>query len=414
MSSAQEFWGLVLDVWNTGIYGVDVGQVLMALGVFILFLILRRVFSSVVIGILHTWTSRTRSQVDDKLLEALREPLRFVFVVAGFYAATRVAPFPEAVDAIFTKITRSLIAFTIFWSLYRAVEPLSFLFDRVVGLFGQDGLRDSIRGFFAKVVKFAIAAIGVAAILEEWDFNVGAVLGGLGLIGMAVAFGAQNLIANLFAGLSIFVEHIFEVGDWIRSPDVEGTVEDIGFRTTKVRRFDMALTTIPNAKLSEQAVVNFSRMTNRRIYWKIGLEYRSTADQLQQVVNGIRDYVMSDDAFETDPRRTTTMVHIDSFNASSIDIMLYCFTKTTSWTQWMAVKEQLALEIKQIVEDAGTGFAFPSQSLYVETLPFGKPEPFPSESAPRPSVPRPARSAPQTDVATNAGPDAGGGGGGEG
>ena len=155
-------------------------------------------------------------------------------------------------------------------------------------------------------------------------------------------------------------------------------------------------------------------MTNRRIYWKIGLEYRSTADQLQQVVNGIRDYVMSDDAFETDPRRTTTMVHIDSFNASSIDIMLYCFTKTTSWTQWMAVKEQLALEIKQIVEDAGTGFAFPSQSLYVETLPFGKPEPFPSESAPRPSVPRPARSAPQTDVATNAGPDAGGGGGGEG
>ena len=121
MSSAQEFWELVLDVWNTGIYGVDVGQVLMALGVFILFLILRRVFSSVVIGILHTWTSRTRSQVDDKLLEALREPLRFVFVVAGFYAATRVAPFPEAVDAIFTKITRSLIAFTIFWSLYRLV-----------------------------------------------------------------------------------------------------------------------------------------------------------------------------------------------------------------------------------------------------------------------------------------------------
>lgn len=408
MSDARHFWDLVVEVWTRGIYGVDVGQVLLALAVFIVFLVLRRAFSAAVIGALHTATRRTRNQVDDKLLDALREPLRFVFVVAGFYAATRVAPFPDAVDAVFTRIVRSLIAFTIFWSLYRAVEPLSFLFDRAVGLFGQEGLRDSIRGFFAKVVKFAIAAIGVAAILEEWNFNVGAVLGGLGLIGMAVAFGAQNLIANLFAGLSIFVEHIFEVGDWIRSPDVEGTVESIGFRTTKVRRFDMAITTIPNVKLSEQAVVNFSRMSNRRIYWMIGLEYGSTGEQLQRVVDGIRDYVLTDPAFETDATRTTTMVHIDSFNASSIDIMLYCFTKTTRWLEWMAVKEKLALEVKRIVETAGTSFAFPSQSVYVEKIPFGRPEPFPTVEAPAPA-PAP-RTAPQTDVAVNAGPDAGGGG----
>lgn len=381
MSEARDFWALVVDVWNTGIYGVDLGRILLALGIFLLFLALRRVFSASVIGVLQTWTRRTTNQLDDRLLVALRDPLRFVFVVLGLYAATRVAPFPEAVDAVLTKVVRSLIAFVIFWSLYRAVDPLSFLFDRVVGMFGQPGLRASIRDFFTKAVKFTIAAVGVAAILEEWDFNVAAVLGGLGLIGMAVAFGAQNLIANLFAGLSIFVENVFEVGDWIKAPDVEGTVESVGFRTTKVRRFDKALVTIPNTKLSEQAVINFSRMTNRRIYWMIGLQYRSTEAQLRQVVEGIRRYVTTDDAFETDPTRTITMVHVDSFNSSSIDIMLYCFTKTTRWTEWMAVKEALALKIKHIVEDAGTSFAFPSQSLYVEALPFGAPEMFPAESA---------------------------------
>jgi MscS family membrane protein len=381
MSEVRAFWALVVDIWNTGVFGVDLGRILLALGVFLLFLVLRRVFSASVIGLLHQWTKRTTNQLDDGLLTALREPLRFVFVVIGFYAATRVAPFPEAVDAVLTRIIRSLIAFTIFWALYRAVDPMSFLFDRVVGVFGRAGLRDSIRDFFVKVVKFALVAIGVATILQEWDFNVGAVLGGLGLIGMAVAFGAQNLIANLFAGLSIFAEHVFEIGDWIKAPDVEGTVESIGFRTTKIRRFDKALVTIPNVKLSEQAVINFSRMTNRRIYWMIGLEYRSTEDQLRRVVEGIRAYVTTDDAFETNPTRAVTMVHVDSFNSSSIDIMLYCFTKTTSWTEWMAVKETLALHIKRLVEEAGAGFAFPSQSVYVETLPFGTPEPFPVTNA---------------------------------
>ena len=381
MSEVREFWAVVIDVWQAGIYGVDLGQILVSIAVFLLFLGLRRLFSASVIGLLHQWTRRTRYTFDDQLLDALREPLRFVFVVVGFYVAVRIAPFPEDVDAVLNRITRTLILFTIFWVLYRAIEPLSFLFDRVVGIFGQAGLSLSIRNFFAKVAKFAIVAVGFAAILQEWDFNVGAVLGGLGLIGMAVAFGAQNLISNLFAGLAIFIEHIFEVGDWIKSPDVEGTVETIGFRTTKVRRFDKSLVTIPNQKLSDEAVINFSRMTHRRIYWLIGVEYRTTEDQLRQIVEGIRDYVTTHADFETDQGKVVTMVHVDSFNSSSIDIMLYCFTRTTAWTEWMAAKERLAFTIKQLVEGAGTGFAFPSRSLYVETVPFGKPEAFPAGEA---------------------------------
>ena len=287
-------------------------------------------------------------------------------------------PFPAEVDTFLTRVVRSLIAFTIFWSLYRAVGPLSFLIDTLTDAIGRQSLGETLKGFFVKLARFVIACVGVVAVLEEWDFNVGAVLGGLGLVGMAVAFGAQNLIANLFAGVTIFLDNIFEKGNWIRSGDVEGTVEEIGFRTTKIRRFDKALTTIPNSKLAGDALINFSRMTNRRIYWKIGVEYRTTEEQLRQIVNALKSYVTESDHFETDPQRTTTLIHVDSFNDSSIDIMLYCFTKTTVWAEWMRIKEDLALKVKRIVEDAGTGFAFPSTSIYLESLPFGTPESFPA------------------------------------
>lgn len=386
MNTIEGFWAQVVAVWSAGIFGIGLGEVLLAVVVFFVFLFARRLFSRFIIRTTKAIAKRTASGLDDEILEAIEEPLRFVFVVIGIYAAGQVAPFPEVVNQFLDMVVRSLIAFTIFWTLYRCVEPLSFLLDKLTGLFGTDGLRDSLRGFFAKLGKFIIACLGVVAVLEEWDFNVAAVLGGLGLVGMAVAFGAQNLISNLFSGIAIFLDHMFEKGDWIRTPDVEGTVEDIGFRTTKIRRFDKALVTIPNAMLGGAAVVNFSRMTNRRIYWVIGLQYCSTEGQLKAVVQAINDYVRGSDDFETDPTKATTLINVDSFNNSSIDIMFYCFTKTTDWGKWMIIKEELAYRIKAIVEENDAAFAFPSSSLYVEKLPFGRPEPYPG-AAPEPATP---------------------------
>ena len=219
--------------------------------------------------------------------------------------------------------------------------------------------------------------LAVAAVFQEWGFNVAAVLGSLGLVGMAVALGAKDFIANLFAGLTIFLDRMFEKDNWIRTPDVEGIVEDIGFRATKIRRFDKALVTIPNGKLAGEALVNFSRMTNRRIYWTIGVEYRTTHDQLRGIIHDIGEYLNVSGDFELNPSKTETFVFVDAFGASSINVMLYCFTRTTEWGEWLACKERLAYKVKDIVESRGAAFAFPSTSLYVETLPFGKPDPFP-------------------------------------
>ncbi len=377
MKSLSEFWVVLGDVSAAGVVGVSLGNVLAALGVFILFLVARRLFFRFVVSTAMVLTKKTKTNLDDLLLAAIEKPLEFSFVVMGFYVAGQAIPMSADVADIFAKIVRSLIAFTLFWTIFRALTPLSVLMDRTLGMIGSVSMRDTMKDFLVKLTKFVVICLGVAAVFQEWGFNVAAVLGSLGLVGMAVALGAKDFIANLFAGLTIFLDRMFEKGNWIQTPDVDGTVEDIGFRATKIRRFDKALVTIPNARLAGEALVNFSRMTNRRIYWMIGLEYRTTKDQLRLIIQDISTFLNADLEFETDPLKTKTFVFIDSFGGSSIDVMLYCFTKTTEWGEWLRVKERLAYRVKEIVEGHGAGFAFPSTSLYVETLPFGTPEQFP-------------------------------------
>ncbi len=372
----EEFGKEIQTVWDIGVFGTNLGEILQAIGIFLIFIFARRIFFRTVMKSLKVLARKTQTDLDDQVLAALEYPLEFAFVVIGFYFAGQFVTLSDTATHLLAQFVRSLIALTIFWAIYRVVDPLSTLFDRAIGLFGSESMHETVKGFFVKLVKAIIVCLGIAAIFQEWGFNVAAVLGSLGLVGMAVALGAQDFIANMFAGLTIFLDRLFEKGNWIKTPDVEGNVEAIGFRATKVRRFDKALVTIPNSKLASEALINFSRMTQRRIYWSIGVEYRTTQGQLRAIIQEISEYLQTNSDFETDPAKTKTFVFLDTFGASSIDIMLYCFTKTTVWGEWLAVKEALAYKIKEIVEKHGTAFAFPSTSLYVESLPFGIPEAF--------------------------------------
>jgi MscS family membrane protein len=152
-------------------------------------------------------------------------------------------------------------------------------------------------------------------------------------------------------------------------------VETIGFRSTLIRRFDKAPVYVPNSILSDNAVINFSEMTFRRIYWVIGVEYRTTIDQLRKIRDEIETYILKSKDF-AQPPDVPTFVRIDKFSDSSIDIMVYCFTKTTVWAEWLEHKEKLAYHIKQTVEGVGTSFAFPSRSIYMEKTGPEKPEVF--------------------------------------
>jgi len=363
VSDFEDFWALVVDVWTNGLFGVDVGQLIVALSIFVALMLVRNVFTRLVLSRLDKLVSKTETAIDDSLVEALRNPIRFIPVVLGVFLASTYLSLSEELQVLATNANRSLIAYTIFWALYRVSDPISEILMQAAHL-----LTTSMIQWLSKAIKVAFALLGAATILEIWGIEVGAIIAGLGLFGVAVALGAQDLFKNLIAGLFVIGERRFHPGDWVLVKGiVEGTVEEIGFRTTTVRRFDKAPVYVPNAQLSDNAVTNFSRMTYRRIKWVIGLEYGSTADQLNQIRDSIEDYISKNEDFAK-PDETATFVRIDSFSDSSIDILLYCFTKTTNWLEWLAIKEQLLLEIKTIVETAGAGFAFPSRSLYLEAI----------------------------------------------
>ncbi len=360
----EEFFSLVKDVWKNGLFGIDIGQIVVAVGIFILFLVLRNLLTRFMLNRLVAWASRTNTSVDDSIVAAVEGPVRFIPIVLGIFFATAYLELDPESAALASKLNRSLIAFVIFWALYRASGPVGELLQRA-----DRFLTEAMILWLSKAIRIAFALIGAAAILEIWGIEVGPLIAGLGLFGVAVALGAQDLFKNLISGLFVIGERRFHPGDWILVDGVvEGTVEQIGFRTTTVRRFDKAPVFVPNTKLSDHAVTNFSRMTFRRIKWVIGLEYRSTSSQLQEVRDGIEKYLLENKDF-VQPEETATFVRIDSFSGSSIDILLYCFTRTTNWLEWLETKEKLLLEIKRIVENAGTGFAFPSRSLYLEALP---------------------------------------------
>lgn len=364
-SQLIDFWHYVETVWVDGLLGIDIGRIITAIGIFLVFMIIRGLFTRIVINRLHKYAEKTTSQIDDKVIDAMRDPIRFIPIVLGIFFMVNYLELPEEVTPYTDKLIKSLITFTIFWCLYRALDPIQ---HALSGL--QSVMAGTMVKWIFRLLKVITSILGVAVVLELWGIEIAPLLAGLGLFGAAVALGAQDVFKNLIGGITVIAEKRFAVGDWILVDGVvEGTVEDIGFRSTTVRRFDKAPVHVPNAQLSDVAVTNFSRMTHRRIYWKITLEYRTSVDQLKTIRDEILNYLNSDDRF-VPVELAPCFVRIDSFNDSSIDLLVYCFTKTVVWAEWLEVKEDLAFAIKSIVENkAKAGFAFPSQSIYIETVP---------------------------------------------
>jgi len=360
----REFWALVQDVWQRSLWDVGVGSILSALAILFLFLVLRGLFTRFVIAQIARLTRRSAMELDDEIVAAMQGPLRLVPIVLGVFLASKALGAEGQLAVFLGELNRSLVIFTIFWGLYQIIAPAVAALNRAQSL-----LTEGLLAWLSNVSRAVIALLGGAAMLESWGIRVGPLLAGLGLFGVAVALGAQDLFKNLIAGLFIIAERRYNIGDWISVDNVvEGVVEQIGFRTTKVRRFDKAPVYVPNSQISDSAMTNFSQMSHRRIYWKINLEYRTTLDQLRRIREQIEMYLMRSDEFAKPPE-VPLFVRIDSFAESSIDLLLYTFTKTTQWGEWLQIKEGLAYQVKQIVEANEAGFAFPSQSVYVEAVP---------------------------------------------
>ena len=359
MEIFDNFKDLFLSVWNRGILGIDIFEILIGLGIFLIFLIFRGLISKLIIKKLEIISQRTTNKLDDTFVKAMVGPARFLPIVLGFFIASYYMSFSEDTRSFVDNLNRTLITILLFWIIHQIIEPISYILS---GL-GKILTRELI-GWIIKSLKILIFILGAAAVLELWGIKIGPIIAGLGLFGVAVALGAQDLFKNLISGILVLVEKRFKMGDWILVEGIiEGIVEKIGFRSTTIRKFDKSLAIIPNFQFAENAVINVSQTTNWIISWIINLQYDTTVDQLKKIRNEIEDYIKKHEDFNIE---LGYAVRIDKFAESSIDMYVRCFTKTDEWEKWLSVKERLAIHIKQIVEKNDAAFAFPSQSIYVE------------------------------------------------
>ncbi len=375
MESFNSFTDLFLDVWNNGVFGVNATDIIVSLVIFLLFYLLRRLIARFILNRLSRIVSRTSNQIDDAVIEVLDGPLKFFPVVIGFFVASSYLDVSDNNQDFLDLLNRSLITIFIFWLLHQLIIPFSFVIKNFESKISKPLVDWTLKG-----LKILVIVLGAVAILELWGIRVGPVIAGLGLFGVAVALGAQDLFKNLISGIMILMEKRFTVGDVILvSGEVEGVVEQIGFRSTLVRRFDSTPVMVPNYKFAEQSVTNYTRRHHRRIRWLIGLEYRTSIDQLKNIRKEINNLIEKDDNFAKN-QNASFYVRIDSFSDSSIDMLVQTFTVTNDWSEFLKIKENLAVKIMEIIENNEAGFAFPSQSLYVEKLSDEKTEIFNPQS----------------------------------
>ncbi|MEL7452546.1 MAG: mechanosensitive ion channel family protein [Pseudomonadota bacterium] len=342
-------------------FGLTYGEVITGVGIIMLSLMIRGLFARTVVRGITRAAAGTETEIDDALVKAIATPLKIVPVIIGVYIAVQVIDIQGQPAEIADKIVQSIIAMSVFWTLSRAVAAFEFLFT---GL--RENLSAAIVDWLVKTLQVVLIILGFGAVVDIWGYSIAPIIASLGVLGIAVGLGAQDLFKNLIAGILILTERRFVIGEWIRVDGVvEGTVEKINFRSTLVRQFDRSPVFVPNAMLSDSALINLARMSHRRIKWVIGVEYRTTVPQLHYIRDEIEAWLWNDPRF-ANPPETALFVRIDAFNDSSIDFLIYCFTKTTNWGEWLEIKEELAVAIFDIVERAGTGFAFPSRTLYMQ------------------------------------------------
>ena len=351
----------IIRVFSDGVFGISLSDLIIIFISIILSLLVRSIVARVLVNKVKKIVSKTGNKIDDKLFEALVPPFRLLPVVIVFLAITLYFDIESTLGVYFQKINNTLSTIFVFWLIHQALIPFSDLFNKLENI-----LSKGLVLWIVKSLKYLIIFLGIVAVLEVWGIKIGPVIAGLGLFGVAVALGAQDLFKNLISGIMILLEKRFQIGDVISVPGhTEGTVEHIGFRSTLIRKFDSTPITIPNYIFAEAPILNYTNRNYRRINWTIGLEYNSTLAQIKELTQIISSYLKDNDSFMVNDEYKS-FVRIEKFNDSSIDILIICFTSTQDWDKYLEIKEDLAVKIKDSVEKIGLSFAFPSQSIYIE------------------------------------------------
>ncbi len=333
-----------------------------ALLVFVAAWIIRLIFYFIADNYIAKLTKRTKSDLDDKLLKSAKPPVGNLLLLWGLYGAVYLLDLPTTPynwRNLAYNILDTLTILTVLWLVLKLIE--------IVIHFIREGYRtrgemqyDQLLPFVRDVMKILAIVGGVVWIIIAWDKDPSVLLAGLGIGGLAIGFAAKDTIANIFGSITIFADRPFDVGDWVIIGDTEGVIEEVGFRTTKIRTFEKTLITIPNSLIANTTINNFSRMPLRRVKQRIGILYETPIDKVRQVVQGMRQLLIDHPQVAEDP----LLVNFEDFADSSLTIFVYYFTVTTKWAEYLSVREEINLKFMELFENLGVEFAYPTRTLW--------------------------------------------------
>lgn len=311
--------------------------------------------------LLRPLVARTATQLDDELLRALLSPFRYAVALGLLAAGSLALALSLPALQLLSNVLKGLAVVAAAWFGLRVVDILA---DAVRRHLEETDRRAvvAVVPLGARVAKVVLGAIALVVVLQNLGFNVTGLIAGLGVGGLAVALAAQKSVANLFGGVSLIADQPVRVGDFCRvGGNMVGTVEEIGIRSTRLRTLDRTLVTIPNSEFSEMQLENFAARDRIRLHAVLGLRYETSPDQLRAVLAEVRKLLVSHPKITADPAR----VRFINFGAHSLDLEIFAYVGTSVWDEFLQVREDVFLRVMDIVRQCGSGFAFPSQTLYL-------------------------------------------------
>lgn len=336
---------------------------LLVTSIFIIW-VLRRGLTWLILRPLRLLSRYTQRDIEPIIVQAVVGPTRYLIVALGISIATYLVDFGSDLTHFANQLVRTLVIIAVFHAIYNVVDLVSITPNSVLRFTGL-AIEQRLLPFARIVVKLVVFVLAVVIVLQEWGYNVTGIVASLGLVGLAFSLAAQDTISNMFGFTAIVSDNPFTVGDFIVTKEVEGIVEHVGVRSTRLRRLDQAYVTVPNNMLTGTAVFNWSRLKKRRVDFVLGVTYQTNSQQMRTLLERLRETLKARPQVDPD----SVIVHFIRFGESSLDIRIICYVAITDWAAWTAEQEQINLAIMDTIEGLGLSIAFPSRSVYIKSMP---------------------------------------------
>lgn len=354
---APNIWSLL----NFEIYIFTFREILLSFSLLLLTLAFRNVLTKIIFKWLKKMAANTKTDLDDRTLEALEKPVSLFLLLLGVYLAVVVLPLDPEVLGLIIILFRGVSMLFVFWGLLRLIDVAADIASEVTDKKGM-----AVSGFIPliqKVVRIFVYIIAFIMVVDNLGYSVGGIIATLGLGGAAFAFASKDTIANLYGSLALALDRPFKVGDWIMvGNQVDGDVEEIGLRSTKVRTWPKTVISIPNQVMANEIINNWSRMPKRRVKQIVGVTYESKPEDMEGLVEDIRGLLREDEGVNQD----FILVNFTDFAESSLNILVYYFTNSIAWLEHMDVRQRINCKIMRAVDARGLSIAFPTRTVYFE------------------------------------------------